>query len=499
MKGILSKDINETAKFFSTAEISFKEFLLENLGLSDLYFESTFFFSNLHCSMNGRHQWAKGSEVLISVYQKIFIAQNVNRSMVEEKLVSLPTAEFNISDEVFMIYYDEASFNVPSLISKSRFTDKCFLKEAEKIGDSELYIHSHVNKLLLCKQIELKDDEFKIDEKNLKLTIVSSGFEINHDEYILTSSSNARICFNKFKMAHTRKFDNNPIDVWVVIQLVCTCVSLVCLFLTFITYCLFPSLRSLPGKNNMSLVFAMFFAHFIFQFLVYGSRFETACKIIGILIHYFWLATFGCLSICSFHMYRVFKSKTGMNLSERSKLIIYVLYSYGTPVIIVGLNIVITASSTDDSSIGYGGHVCFLNQPIAFIVTFITPISLVCCSNIVFFIITSFKIATRPKLKTDIKMQSNQIHFTVYVKLFTITGISWIFQIIDAFIPMSAFSKIVSLLNALQGVFIFISYICNKRVLGLYRNGRSSVYENNRISSMSRNRTMTTQFNSKSE
>jgi hypothetical protein len=56
--------------------------------------------------MNGRHQWAKGSEVLISVYQKIFIAQNVNRSMVEEKLVSLPTAEFNISDEVFMIYYD---------------------------------------------------------------------------------------------------------------------------------------------------------------------------------------------------------------------------------------------------------------------------------------------------------------------------------------------------------------------------------------------------------
>jgi hypothetical protein len=68
-------------------------------------------------------------------------------------------------------------------------------------------------------------------------------------------------------------------------------------------------------------------------------------------------------------------------------------------------------------------------------------------------------------------MQSNQIHFTVYVKLFTITGISWIFQIIDAFIPMSAFSKIVSLLNALQGVFIFISYICNKRVLGLYRNG----------------------------
>lgn len=499
MKGILSKDINETAKFFSTAEISFKEFLKENLGLSNLYFESTFFFSNLHCSVDGRHQWTSGTEVFISVYQKIFIKQNVNRTMVEEKLVSLPTAEFNISDEVFMIYYDQSAFHVPNLISKLRFTDKCFLKEHEKIRYSELYIHSHVNKLLLCEQIELNHDEFKIDEQNLKLTIVASGFEIKHDEYILTSSSSARICFNKFKMAYTRNVGNNPIDIWGVIQLVCTCVSLVCLLLTFITYCRFPSLRSLPGKNNMSLVFAMFFAHFIFQFSMYGSKFETACKIIGILIHYFWLATFGCLNICSFHMYRVFKSKTGMNLSERSKLIIYILYSYGTPVIIVGLNVVITASSTDDSSIGYGGHVCFLNQPIAFIVTFITPISLVCCSNIVFFIITSFKIATRPKLKTDVKMQSNQIHFTVYVKLFTITGISWILQVIDAFIPMSAFSTIVSLLNALQGVFIFISYICNKRVFGLYRNNRSSIYENSKISSMSRNRTMTTQFNSKSE
>jgi hypothetical protein len=38
-----------------------------------------------------------------------------------------------------------------------------------------------------------------------------------------------------------------------------------------------------------------------------------------------------------------------------------------------------------------------LNQPIAFIVTFITPISLVCCSNIVFFIITSFKTENRYK------------------------------------------------------------------------------------------------------
>ncbi|KAJ8313132.1 hypothetical protein KUTeg_009315 [Tegillarca granosa] len=54
-------------------------------------------------------------------------------------------------------------------------------------------------------------------------------------------------------------------------------------------------------------------------------------------------------------------------------------------------------------------------------------------------------------------------------KLFTLTGISWIFQIIDSFLPLSAFSFIVTIFNGFQGLFVFLSYICNKRVFNLYK------------------------------
>ncbi|CAC5390475.1 unnamed protein product [Mytilus coruscus] len=78
-------------------------------------------------------------------------------------------------------------------------------------------------------------------------------------------------------------------------------------------------------------------------------------------------------------------------------------------------------------------------------------------------------IATTPKLKNDDSYQHNSVNLAVYIKIFTITGSSWVIQIIDSFLPLSYFSIIVSLLNALQGVYIFVAYICNKRVFILYR------------------------------
>ncbi|XP_052092474.1 probable G-protein coupled receptor Mth-like 4 [Mytilus californianus] len=289
--------------------------------------------------------------------------------------------------------------------------------------------------------VHFNELEFSVEEKNAN---------IEHDEYILTSPRKARICANRLQTLNTRTDSFNSVVVWNTVALILTCISLLCLVLTFLTYCFFPSLRTLPGKNNVCLVSAMFCAQFIFQFVEFGTKSDIGCKVIGVLIHYFWLVTFGCLSVCSFHMYYVFTSKTSIHISETFRLAVYILYSYGIPVIIVVLNIVITSSLSSVTSIGYGGHVCFLNRRIAFVVTFIIPISLVCCSNIFFFIVTALKIARRPKLKNDSQMNLNQIQFSVYVKLFSITGISWIFQIIDSFIPFSAFSTIVSFLNALQ-------------------------------------------------
>ncbi|XP_076089958.1 putative adhesion G protein-coupled receptor E4P [Mytilus galloprovincialis] len=247
--------------------------------------------------------------------------------------------------------------------------------------------------------------------KDFKLTIISRNTDIEQDDYMLMSPRKARLCVNRLQTVNTRKDSYNSTVVWNTVALVVTCISLVCLVLTFLTYCFFSSLRTLPGKNNMCLVFAMFCAQFVFQFVEFGTKSDIGCKVIGVLIHYFWLVTFGCLNVCSFHMFYVFTSKTGIHISETSRLAVYIFYSYGIPAIVVVLNIIITRSLSSVTLIGYGGHVCFLNQQIAFFVTFIIPISLVCFSNIFFFIGTALKIARRPKLKNDSQMSLNQIQF----------------------------------------------------------------------------------------
>ncbi|XP_063420135.1 uncharacterized protein LOC134705320 [Mytilus trossulus] len=483
LKTRLMNNVNASMPFFELVGESFKEFIRKRLNLWYIDFKTSITLSNLYCPRNQLNKLYKGDDVLILVYHKLFITESVNRSRTEEQLVSLLGSSFNVTyddfEQTFLFERDAKAFHLPTVVSRMKFTDKCYtINEIVHSYPGQLYIHSHVNQLLVCEQIELNENEFSVNLKDLKLTIYSRNTDIELDDYMVISTRKARLCVNRLQSLNTRTDSNNSTVVWNTVALVFTCISLVCLGLTFFTYCFFFSLRTLPGKNNMCLVFAMFCAQFVFQFVEIGTKSDIGCKVIGVLIHYFWLVTFGCLNVCSFHMFYVFTSKTGIHISETSRLAVYILYSYGIPAIIVVLNIIITRSLSSGTLIGYGGRVCFLNQQIAFIVTFIVPISLVCFSNIFFFIGTALKIARRPKLKNDSQMRLNEIQFSVYVKLFSITGISWIFQIIDSFIPFSAFSTIVSLLNALQGVFIFISYVCNRRVLNLYKQTRKSLSEN---------------------
>jgi hypothetical protein len=85
-------------------------------------------------------------------------------------------------------------------------------------------------------------------------------------------------------------------------------------------------------------------------------------------------------------------------------------------------NIVVELFVGKESNIGYGGNICFLNQPIAVIVTFISPIMRVCLLNIFFFVMTAKNIRKTSSIVEKQQIESNRVHFSVYVKLFTITG-----------------------------------------------------------------------------
>lgn len=451
------------------------------VGIGYPFLEFAILKANKTC--NSDDVWSD-STVHVTMFLKIFISNMVDRNLIERKLIDLLSSELTFTYSVpfqnttnyisFNCFvrckfgYDEDAVNLPTWIHLRGFDDTCFTVNRGYLVN--MHVSSRVSRLLECPQIELDTIDFTVLFKGTKLMFSKFTDVLNSSDFYLTKDNTARICVDTFEVLHNNTDGKSVLEI---VLMLCTILSLIALGFTCLTYCLFSVLRTLPGKNNINLIISMFFALAFLEFGVDKTSNKTTCTVLGAFIHYFWLCTFCCLNVCSFHMYHTFNNKMIYmhdSRRERRQYLFYVLYSYGSPALIVFLNIISTAILTDNKSYGYGNNICFITNRIALILAFITPVSIICLLNLFFFVSSAYHIASNPKVEDDNILKHNKIHFSVYLKLFIITGCSWILQILDSFLPVSAFSVIVSFLNSFQGVYIFVSYICNKRVFILYKN-----------------------------
>ncbi|XP_061179333.1 probable G-protein coupled receptor Mth-like 4 [Saccostrea echinata] len=347
----------------------------------------------------------------------------------------------------------------------------CFVLANELKHGPSLYRNVLVSPLLTCPQVILRDKEFGVDWKKIRTEYTFSAFSLSSHQLWSLEGGRIRVCVNDIPLltktlkSRVLQNDNSALRI---VTLICTIISLLCLVITFITYCMFPILRTLPGINNMCLVVSLFLAQFLM--IVRPSFSSTGLAIVSALSHFSWLSMFLWLQVCSFHMYRVFsaKSRSEFNGNQNRKIMIqYIFYAFGSSLLIVIINIFATLIVTEGENTGYDRVSTLMMYKLAFIVTLITPLCFVCVTNVMFYILTAYKIHSTPTIE---KTTRNRVHFAIYVKLFSLTGLSWILQIIDTFVAFSVLSYFVAILNGLQGLFIFVSYVCNQRVWKLYKN-----------------------------
>ncbi|XP_046571892.1 uncharacterized protein LOC124280058 [Haliotis rubra] len=324
-----------------------------------------------------------------------------------------------------------------------------------------------VSNLLPCPQIQLEKDEYVEGDSAIQLdwreeVLYQGDFEED-------DSGLVKICLEHFKpdallVAQT---DSQASEAEVIVSIVCTVLSLVCLLLTFITYCLFKTLRSTPGKNNMNLTVTLFAAQLLY--LVGSGKSDTKglCEAMGIFIHYLWLSVFSAMGVCSFHMFRVFTTLRNREDSSerRRKFLQYCVFIYGVPAILVVATLVVHIIISEGASIGYGGSRCYLSSGAATGIAFGIPVAVTVLVNLVFFILTIKPIRNRPKVD---KSKQDEHHVLVYIKLSSLTGITWILGFVAFGVQVQALRYLFIVVNASQGVFIFISFVCNCRVVRLY-------------------------------
>ncbi|KAM4547720.1 adhesion G protein-coupled receptor L2 isoform 12-T12 [Odontesthes bonariensis] len=226
-------------------------------------------------------------------------------------------------------------------------------------------------------------------------------------------------------------------------------VSLVCLMICIFTFCFFRGLQSDRNTIHKNLCINLFIAELIFLIGIDMTEPKIGCAIIAGILHFFFLASFSWMCLEGVQLYlmlvEVFES-------EYSRKKYYYVSGYLFPAIVVGVS----------AAIDYGSYgtkkACWLSVDNHFIWSFIGPVTFVIMLNLIFLVITMYKMV---KHSTTLKPDSSRLeNIKSWVMgafaLLCLLGLTWsfgLFFISEASIVMA---YLFTIFNTFQGMFIFI-------------------------------------------
>jgi len=350
------------------------------------------------------------------------------------------------------------------------------LRTVIKANVSEIehaFQYTVVSRLSFCTQIALERNEVRdyIDVVDIRIsdTRIYSGEFARAARY-----ETVRVClkdyFRKAEHYYQQKLAASMYTPQAILSVVCNLLSMAGLCITIITYIIFEELRTIPGKNNMMLAVHLLIAQCLYQFGMDRTDLPNACVVLGIFIHLFWLTAIFWMNVCTLHMFRTFV--TGQSYrSVRAldpQVLCYGGYCYGIAIAMVAINISISMYKTNGQEIGYGGRVCYISNPVMVGWVFALPVGVIIILNMGFFFAVVYQISASTMRRRG--KQSDRTNTVIYMKLSSLTGVTWIFGYLYLWTNFDPLEYIFIVLNAGQGVFIFISFICTQRISKLYWN-----------------------------
>ncbi|XP_066901674.1 probable G-protein coupled receptor Mth-like 10 [Halyomorpha halys] len=286
--------------------------------------------------------------------------------------------------------------------------------------------------------------------------------------------------------------------------------SLPFLLATVIVYASFKRLRNLHGKCVLYHTSSMLVAYLLLALAQNGHlQEETPCFIVGYAIQFFFMATFFWLNVMCFDIYWAFSGLRNLTGSvkerERKKLIVYSIYAWCTPLLILVITVAVDLSPSIPVTSFFkprvGEDKCFFKEKGATWIYFYLPMALIILSNIILFGVTAYRIwshrreaavlkrgdsrkhdSTNDKESlfilegheeqhylpwySDPKTSTDKYLFTLYLKLFIVMGINWVMELLSSIAEGAPnyLWYIPDFTNTLQGLFIFLIFVWKKRV-----------------------------------
>ncbi|XP_051529209.1 adhesion G protein-coupled receptor L2 isoform X4 [Myxocyprinus asiaticus] len=225
-------------------------------------------------------------------------------------------------------------------------------------------------------------------------------------------------------------------------------VSLICLAMSIFTFCFFRGLQSDRNTIHKNLCINLFIAELIFLIGIDMTEPRVACSIIAGILHYFFLASFAWMCLEGVQLYLMLVDVFESGYSRRRY---FYMMGYLLPAVVVGVSAAVDYRS-------YGTKkACWIRMDNHFIWSFIGPVTFIIMLNLVFLLITMYKMM---KNSTSLKPDSSRLeHIKSWVMggfaLLCLLGLTWSFGLFFISESSVVLAYLFTIFNTFQGMFIF--------------------------------------------
>ncbi|XP_057270905.1 adhesion G-protein coupled receptor D1 isoform X3 [Pezoporus wallicus] len=242
--------------------------------------------------------------------------------------------------------------------------------------------------------------------------------------------------------------------------------SIFCLTITLVTFAILSSVSTIRNQRyhiHANLSFAVLVAQILLLTSFQFSPGTVPCKILAILLHFFFLSAFAWMLVEGFHLYSMVIKVFG---SEESKHLYYYGIGWGCPLVIC---VISTSASLD--SYGESGN-CWLSLENGAIWAFVAPALFVILVNIGILIAVTRVISRISADNYKVHGDANAFKLTAkaVAVLLPILGSSWIFGVLAVNAHALVFQYIFAVFNSLQGFFMFLFHcLLNSEVRAAFK------------------------------
>ncbi|XP_072458163.1 adhesion G protein-coupled receptor E1 isoform X9 [Notamacropus eugenii] len=240
-------------------------------------------------------------------------------------------------------------------------------------------------------------------------------------------------------------------------------ISLICLILAIATFVLCRSIQNRNTTLHLHLCVCLFLAKLLFLIGVVRTENKIMCMIIAGLLHYLFLACFAWMLVEAVMLFLTVRNLEVVNYfsSRNIKMCYLCSFGYGLP----GLIVVLAAGNQWE---GYGmKDRCWLNTDTGFIWSFLGPVCTIIMINSVLLMWTLWILRNKlSSVNAEVSTIKDKrlLTFKAFAQLF-ILGSSWILGIFQIGPIANVMAYLFTIINSLQGTFIFIIHcVLNRQV-----------------------------------